>query len=104
MRRGEVWDVDFPPPVGRRPAVVLTRDVILARLNNVTMAPITSRIRGIPTEVPVDEVAGLDHASVVSCDNVTTVPRRLCVRLRGEVSASQARGISAAVVLALDLA
>lgn len=99
-----MWDIEFPPPVGRRPAVLLTRDVILARLGNVTVAPITSTIRGIPTEVPVDAQAGLDHECVVSCDNVTTVPKRLCVRRRGAVSEAAAEQIARAVSLALDLA
>ena len=103
MRRGEVWDVDFPQPAGRRPAVLLTRDVILDRLRNVTVAPITSTTRGIPTEVPLDERAGLDHPSVVSCDNVMTVPKRLCLRRRGEVGAATATEIARAVRLALDL-
>lgn len=103
MRRGEIWDVDFPPPVGRRPAVLLTRDVILTRLSNVTVAPITSTIRGIPTEVPVDERVGLDHDSVVSCDNVTTIPQHLCARRRGAVDAVVDAQISRAIILALDL-
>ena len=104
MRRGEVWDVDFAPPVGLRPAVILTRDVILSRLRNVTVAPITSTVRGIPTEVPVSEDAGLDHPSVVSCDNVTTVPQDVCVRRRGDVGPVIVAQISEAVILALDLA
>lgn len=99
-----MWDVEFPAPVGRRPAVLLTRDVILSRLRNVTVAPITSTVRGIPTEVPVDQDAGLDHPCVVSCDNVTTVPQRLCVRRRGSVGPVVAAQISEAVILALDLA
>ena len=96
--------MDFAPPVGRRPAVLLTRDVILPRLRNVTVAPITSMVKGIPTEVPVDEDAGLDHLCVVSCDNVTTVPKDACVRLRGDVGPVVAAQISEAVILALDLA
>lgn len=95
--------MDFPPPVGRRPAVLLTRDVILGRLRNVTVAPITSTIRGVPTEVLVDEDAGLDHRSVVSCDNLTTVPQRSCVQRRGEVGAVIAAEIGQAVITALDL-
>lgn len=83
--------------------MLLTRDVILDRLRNVTVAPITSTVRGIPTEVPVDEHAGLDHPSVVSCDNVTTVPKRLCVRRRGSIDRVTAGRIAAAVRLALDL-
>jgi mRNA interferase MazF len=103
VRRGEVWDVDFPPPAGRRPAVILTRDVILDRLRIVTLAPITSTIRGIPTEVEVDQNAGLDHLCVVSCDNVTTVPKRLCTRRRGSVDSETGERIRIAVRLALDL-
>lgn len=103
MRRGEVWEVDFPEPAGRRPALLLTREVILDRVGNVTVAPVTSTIRGIPTEVQIDERAGLDHSSVVSCDNVTTVPKRLCVRRRGSLDVETERQLAAAVRLALDL-
>jgi mRNA interferase MazF len=57
-----------------RPAVILTREVALGVLTNTTVAPITSRIRGIGTEVAVGARNGLDHTSVISCDNVQTVP------------------------------
>jgi len=83
--------------------VLLTRDVILERLGKVTVAPVTSTIRGIPTEVQIDKQAGLDHLSVVSCDNVTTVPKRLCVRRRGAMDPATEGRIAVAVRLALDL-
>ncbi len=83
--------------------MLLTRDVILDRVSNVTVAPVTSTVRGIPTEVQIDERAGLDHLSVVSCDNVTTVPKRLCVRRRGAVDPATERQIALTVRLALDL-
>lgn len=57
----------------RRPALILTRQSKLHLLNWVTVAPITSTIRGITSEVPVGRRNGLDHDSVVSCDNITTV-------------------------------
>lgn len=57
----------------RRPALILTRRSKLHLLTWVTVAPITSTIRGITTEVPVGPRNGLDHDSVVSCDNITTV-------------------------------
>jgi len=57
----------------RRPALILTRQSALHRLAWVTVAPITSTIRGIASEVPVGVRNGLDHESVVSCDNITTV-------------------------------
>lgn len=57
----------------RRPALILTRRSKLHLLTWLTVAPITSTIRGITSEVPVGPRNGLDHDGVVSCDNVTTV-------------------------------
>jgi len=54
----------------------LTREVVRPHLSRVTVAPITSTIRGLSTEVPVGPANGLDHDSVVSCDNIVTVPVR----------------------------
>ncbi|MGI8433256.1 MAG: type II toxin-antitoxin system PemK/MazF family toxin [Nocardioidaceae bacterium] len=57
----------------RRPALILTRRSKLHLLTWVTVAPVTSTIRGVTSEVLVGRRNGLDHKSVVSCDNVTTV-------------------------------
>lgn len=57
----------------RRPALLLTRQSKLHLLTWVTVAPITSTIRGITSEVLVGPRNGLDHECVVSCDNITTV-------------------------------
>ncbi len=57
----------------RRPALILTRQSRLHLLSAVTVAPITSTIRGLTSEVHVGPRNGLDHASVVSCDNITTI-------------------------------
>lgn len=59
----------------RRPALILTRQSKMHLLTWVTVAPITSTVRGITSEVPVGPRNGLDHDSVVSCDNITTVRR-----------------------------
>ena len=69
MRTIAVVDLDK-----RRPALILTRPSKLHLLRWITVASITSTIRGIPTEVLVGPRNGLDHDSVVSCDNITTVP------------------------------
>lgn len=58
-----------------RPAVLLTRAAALPLLSWVTVAPITSTVRGLTSEVPVGVRNGLDHDSVISCDNITTVRR-----------------------------
>lgn len=59
----------------RRPALVLTRQSKLHLLTWVTVAPITTTVRGITSEVPVGPRNGLNHDSAVSCDNITTVRR-----------------------------
>jgi mRNA interferase MazF len=56
-----------------RPALIHTRPAKLHILSWVTIAPITSTIRGISSEVPVGPRNGLDHDCVISCDNITTV-------------------------------
>lgn len=57
----------------RRPALVLTRSSKLPLLSWVTVAPITTTVRGLTSEVLVGPRNGLDHTSVVSCDSITTV-------------------------------
>jgi len=57
-----------------RPVLVLTREIVRPHLSRVTVAPITRTIRGLSTEVPVGVANGLCHESVVSCDNILTVP------------------------------
>jgi mRNA interferase MazF len=52
---------------------MLTRDTVRPHLTNVTVAPITTTIRGLSTEVPVGTVNGLDHDSVVSLDDIQTI-------------------------------
>jgi mRNA interferase MazF len=68
-----VW-ADLGAPAGRRPVCVLTRDAALAVLTAVTCAPITRTIRGIRSEVEVGEPEGLPERSVISCDNLITIP------------------------------
>lgn len=57
-----------------RPVLVLTRELVRPHLNTVTVAPITTTVRGLSTEVHVDAANGLEQPSVVSCDHVTTIP------------------------------
>ncbi len=75
MRRGEVYWRTFPPPVNRRPVVVLTRDSAIGFLNGVVVAEVTTTIRGIRGEVPLDESDGLPEPSAVSLYNLHTVSK-----------------------------
>ena len=75
VRRGDFWLHQFGTPDRRRPVLVLTRDVMASRLHTVTVAPVTSTIRGTPTEVRVGVAQGLKHECVVNLDHVQTVRR-----------------------------
>jgi mRNA interferase MazF len=86
-----------------RPVLVLTRELIRPHLTRVTVAPITSTVRGISTEVPVGPANGLDHRCVVSCDNIQTIPQ---ADLRGHIGfllSAQERQLAEAVRIAFDL-
>ena len=57
----------------RRPALVLTRELMVGPMSTVTVAPITSTIHGIATEVPVGRRNGLEHECAVKCDQIVTI-------------------------------
>jgi mRNA interferase MazF len=86
-----------------RPVLVLTREVVRPHLTNVTVAPITSRVRGLSTEVAVGPPNGLDHDSVVSCDNITTVPAAQLLQQVGFLLPDQEEELIAAIIAAFDL-
>jgi mRNA interferase MazF len=86
-----------------RPVVVLTRDLVRPYLRSVTIAPITSTIRGLSTEVPVGAANGLDHDSVVSCDNVTTITTDRLLQQIGYLLPAQESALTGAIVAAFDL-
>ena len=87
----------------QRPVLILTRELARPHLTTVTVAPITTTIRGLSTEVPVDGANGLDVASVVSCDNVTTIPKAAIGQQIGMLLDHQEQDLSAALRAAFDL-
>lgn len=86
-----------------RPVLILTREVVRPHLTRVTVAPITSTVRGLSTELPVGSANGLDHDSVVSLDNIVTVPVTALGRQLGFLLDDQEAALSAAVRAAFDL-
>jgi mRNA interferase MazF len=76
VRRGEIWWAKLPKPAGRRPVVLLSRDEAYQVRDLVTVAPITTRIRDLPVEVPLGRSEGLPRACVVNLDTVTTIPKK----------------------------
>ena len=86
-----------------RPVLVLTREVVRPHLTRVSVAPITTTIRGLSTELPVGPVNGLDQDSVVSCDNVLTVPVSALGRHVGYLLPAQEVGLAEAIRAAFYL-
>src|SRR2546427_8054049 len=76
MRRGEVWWAELPAPAGRRPVLLLSRDEAYLVRELVTVAPLTTRVRKIPSEVPLGPDDGVPKMCVVNLDTITTIPRR----------------------------
>ncbi len=86
-----------------RPALLLTREIVLPRLTSVTVAPISSRIRGLSTELSVGTANGLDLDSVVQLDNVMTIPKAAIMRQVGWLSPNQELALTACIAAAYDL-
>lgn len=100
MNRGEIWLAQ----VGRkrRPVLVLTRDEVLDVRSLVTVAEITTAMRGLAAEVTIDhEIAGLEHESAVNCDGLHTVPQSSLAKKVGALDPSDVGRICAAVSYAL---
>jgi mRNA interferase MazF len=101
-RRGELWWCE-PPEIGRRPVVVLSRDAAIPRLRRALVAPCTTTIRGLPSEVmlePGDDPIG--HRSAVNLDSVESVSIAVLVERLGTLSAARLREICAALEVAVD--
>jgi len=86
-----------------RPVLVLTRELVRPHLSRVTVAPITTTIRGLSTELAVGRENGLDRPSVVNCDNIVTVPKDTLGRQLGVLLQAQEQQLADAIHAAFDL-
>lgn len=75
MKRGDVRWYKFAHPDKKRPVLILTRDSILEYLDEVTVAPVTSTVRSIPSEVGLSEQDGMRRDCAVNCDHIQTVAK-----------------------------
>lgn len=87
-----------------RPVLVLTREEVRDVRALITVAPITSTVRGLSSEVPVGRRNGLDHDSAINLDLITTIPRANLVRPIGMLLDDQERALARAFQSAFDLA
>jgi len=103
MNRGDVWLIDIGRRIGRRPVVVLTRQNVLQYVNKVTVAEITTKGKGFPTEIDIDQKANLPKSSFIQADNVHTVPKQRLDKYVGTLDPETMREVSRKVILALEL-
>lgn len=101
MRRGEVRWYRFAAPDKRRPVLILTRDSALEFLGEVTIAPITSTIRDIPTEVVLTAADGMARDCAVNLDHVQTVAKPKVGGLVTTVGPSRMSEVRVALLFAL---
>jgi len=86
-----------------RPVLVLTRELVRPHLTRVTVAPITTTVRGLSTELPVGPANGLEADCVVSCDNIVTIPANVLGRQIGVLLVIQEDALTEAIHAAFDL-
>lgn len=103
IHRGDVYDADFPL-AGMHPAVIVTREEAIPVLSAVAVVLVTSTVRGHPAEVPLEGPhLGLHEHSVLNCDDLATLPKRLLKRYRGHLSPAQLAALDRALAIALGL-
>jgi mRNA interferase MazF len=103
MQRGEVWWANLLGPIGRHPVVLLSRDEAYLVRSSVTVAEITTTIRDIPVEVPLDISDGLSKKCVVNLDSIITIPKNLLESHITTLSLEKVEKINEAIKFALDL-
>ena len=99
--RGDIWMYRFGRPDKRRPVLVLSRQVALDHLHTAIVAPVTTAIRGLPSEVRVGEADGLKKDSVVNLDHLITVEQRDLWRYLGHLDENRMSEVCAAADIAL---
>lgn len=100
VSRGEIWTYRFAAPDKRRPVLVLSRQEVIGLLHTVMVAPITSTLRGAPSEVVVGIEAGLKHTSAINLDHVQTVEKARLTHYVGHVTAETMRAVCRALAIA----
>ncbi len=75
MKRGEIWWARLPNPAGKRPVVLISRDSAYTIRTNITVAEVSTVVRGIPSEVPLSKRDGMPKKCAANADNILTIPK-----------------------------
>lgn len=103
MRRGEIRWYKFNRPDKKRPVLILTRNSIIEYLGEVTVAPITSTVRNIPSEVFLLKSDGMPRDCAINCDHLQTVAKGKIGSLITTISSLKMADVSRAIRFALDI-
>ena len=103
MERGEICWYKFKSPDKQRPIVILSRNSAINYLGEITIAPITSTIRSIPTEVVLDEKDGMKNICAANLDHIQTVAKSHIGAFITKLSASRLQQINSAIAFALEI-
>jgi mRNA interferase MazF len=103
MKRGEIRWYKLVPPDKKRPVLILTRDAVLEYLGEVTIAPITTTVRNIPSEVFLSKAEGLPQDCAVNCDYLQTVSKKKIGPLVTSLPPSKMMDVGRAIRFALDI-
>jgi mRNA interferase MazF len=99
--RGDVWFAEVPGDKSR-PVVVLTRTSVLPRLTTILVAPVTTRVREIPTEVPLGPAQGLARPCVANFDNILPLPKEKLIQHVGRLGTPELQRACAAARFAIQ--
>jgi len=103
LRRGEIWWAEMEPPAGRHPVVLLSRNEAYGVRSLVIVAPVTTRIRHIPSEVPLGIDNGMPQDCVANLDTITMIPK-VCLQSRLTIlSTKKLKEVEAAIRFALGM-
>lgn len=103
MKRGEIWWAELAPPAGRRPVLLLSRTEAYPVRELVMVAPLTTRIRGIPSEVSLGPQDGVPRACVVNLDTITTIAKASLREPLTSLNAGKLKAVEAALHFSLGL-
>jgi mRNA interferase MazF len=103
MRRGEIWWANMPLPAGRRPVVLVSRDAAYAVRASVTVIEVSTRLRGIASEVPLGRRDGLPKSCVANADNLVTIPKTWLESSIAPLRHDKVQALDAALRFALGL-
>jgi mRNA interferase MazF len=103
VRRGEVWWAELEKPAGRRPVLLLSRDEAYSVRSLVIVAPVTTRIRHIPSEVPLGADDGMPQDCMANLDTIATIPKDCLQSRLAALSNKKLKEIQAAIHFALGM-